>query len=281
MAAGTASRFVPLSAEIPKGLLEVKGEVLIERQIRQLQEAGITDITVVLGYMADKFKYLADKFGVSLVLNEDFQRFNNTSSLIRVLDKLADTYICSSDNYFPENVFIGEPKHSFYSALYAEGPTTEYCLSINKRDEITGVSIGGADSWYMIGHVYFEKAFSDKFKQVMLAEYEKPETRYGYWEDVYIKFIDQLPCMNIHRYEESDIYEFDSIDELRNFDHSYIADTRSRIVKEIACQMKCSEAELCHFKKASGVESQLNFTFEKEGAKYRYCGADQTISKCS
>jgi len=48
MAAGTASRFVPLSQEHPKGLLEVKGEILIERQIRQLHEAGITDISVVV-----------------------------------------------------------------------------------------------------------------------------------------------------------------------------------------------------------------------------------------
>ena len=44
MAAGTSSRFAPLSYEKPKGLLKVKGEILIERQIRQLQEAGITRI---------------------------------------------------------------------------------------------------------------------------------------------------------------------------------------------------------------------------------------------
>ena len=37
LAAGTASRFAPLSYEIPKGLIEVKGEVLIERQIKQLK----------------------------------------------------------------------------------------------------------------------------------------------------------------------------------------------------------------------------------------------------
>ena len=47
MAAGTSSRFAPLSYEKPKGLLKVKGEILIECQIRQLQEAGITDITIV------------------------------------------------------------------------------------------------------------------------------------------------------------------------------------------------------------------------------------------
>ena len=50
MAAGKGTRFVPLTYEIPKGLLRVKGEVLIERQIEQLRKAGIHNITVVVGY---------------------------------------------------------------------------------------------------------------------------------------------------------------------------------------------------------------------------------------
>ena len=78
MAAGTSSRFVPLSLEKPKGLLEVKGEVLIERQIRQLKEAGVQDITIVTGYKAAAFYYLQNKYGVRLVYNEDYNRYNNT-----------------------------------------------------------------------------------------------------------------------------------------------------------------------------------------------------------
>ena len=101
-----SSRFAPLSYERPKGLLVVKGEVLIERQIHQLQEAGIDDITIVVGYMKEQFFYLQDKFNVNIVVNEDYYRYNNTSSLIRVLDKIDETYICSSDNYFSENVFM-------------------------------------------------------------------------------------------------------------------------------------------------------------------------------
>ena len=65
MAAGTSSRFVPLSAECPKGLLEVKGEVLVERQMRQLKEAGIADITLVVGYKADMFTPVRDKIAIS------------------------------------------------------------------------------------------------------------------------------------------------------------------------------------------------------------------------
>ena len=64
LAAGSATRFVPLSLEQHKGLYEVKGEKLIERQIKQLMEAGIKDITVVLGYKKEQLSYLADKFGV-------------------------------------------------------------------------------------------------------------------------------------------------------------------------------------------------------------------------
>ena len=60
LAAGTASRFAPLSYEIPKGLIEVKGELLIERQIKQLKEAGIPEIIIVTGYKSQSFTYLKD-----------------------------------------------------------------------------------------------------------------------------------------------------------------------------------------------------------------------------
>ena len=57
MAAGPSTRCIPLSLEIPKGLFRVKKERLIDREITQLQEAGISDITVVLGYKKEQFYY--------------------------------------------------------------------------------------------------------------------------------------------------------------------------------------------------------------------------------
>ena len=77
MAAGMSSRFAPLSYEIPKGLLKVKGQRLIEREIEQLQEAGIEDITVIVGYMQEKMFYLAEKYGVKIVVNNDYYKYNN------------------------------------------------------------------------------------------------------------------------------------------------------------------------------------------------------------
>ena len=184
MAAGTSSRFVPLSAECPKGLVEVKGEVLIERQIRQLIEAGITDISLVVGSKADMFDYLRGKYGVKIVLNEDFARYNNTSSLIRVIDKLNNTFVCSSDNYFPENVFLKDSEDSYYSTLYAEGDTNEYCVTTNADDYITDVRVGGRDAWYMVGHVFFNQEFSEAFRRIMIEDiisYIKKDFKAGVW----------------------------------------------------------------------------------------------------
>lgn len=270
MAAGTSSRFVPLSAECPKGLVEVKGEVLIERQIRQLIEAGITDISLVVGYKADMFDYLRGKYGVKIVLNEDFARYNNTSSLIRVIDKLNNTFVCSSDNYFPENVFLKDSEDSYYSTLYAEGDTNEYCVTTNADDYITDVRVGGRDAWYMVGHVFFNQEFSEAFRRIMIEEYKKDTTKQGYWEDLYIRYIDQLPKMKINRYKKGEIQEFDSLDELRMFDSSYIENTRSSVIKSICKTLEIQESSVHGFKNIKHNGNYLHFQFKVGDITYEY-----------
>lgn len=227
MAAGMSSRFVPLSLEKPKGLLEVHGEILIERQIRQLQAAGIDDITVVVGYKKEMFFYLEEQFHVKLVVNPDYYRYNNTSTLMCVLPLLKNTYICSSDNYFVDNVFDKYVYKSYYAAVWAEGQTDEYCLEYAQDGRITSVVIGGRASWYMLGYAYFDRDFSDKFRQILSYDYEHvPAVRDKLWEDVYIAHIDELP-LYIRKYDAGRVKEFDSLDELRNFDANYLCNLNS------------------------------------------------------
>ena len=116
LAAGLSSRFAPISYEKPKGLLKVRGEILIERQIRQLQDAGISNITVVVGYKKEYFFYLESKFGVSIVVNNEYASKNNHASLMCVKERLGNTYICSSDDYLLNNPFEAYVWKAFYSA---------------------------------------------------------------------------------------------------------------------------------------------------------------------
>ena len=267
LAAGMSSRFVPLSYERPKGLLVVKGERLIERQIRQLKEAGIDDITVVVGYLKEQFFYLEEKFGVKIVVNEDYYRYNNTSSLMCVADKLANTYICSSDNYYTENVFEKYVEKAYYSAVFADGKTDEYCLSFNNDGLITNVNIGGEKQWYMLGHVYFDRDFSKKFVEILKEEYTKQITKEELWENMYMRHIEELP-LYIKKYDDGIIYEFDSLKELQQFDKECLKNINSDILDVICSTFNCDISDINDIKVLKFGMTNKSFEFSCNGCKY-------------
>lgn len=220
MAAGLSSRFAPISYQKPKGLITVRGEVLIERQIKQLREAGINDIIVVVGYKKEQFFYLKDKFGVTIVENQEYRTRNNNSTIKVVAPYLRNSYICSSDNYFMENPFEKEVEESYYAAVFSEGETPEWCIDTDADDWITDVRIGGTGQWYMMGHAFWSEEFTKLFLEILEDVYEKPETEKLLWESIYMQNIDRLK-MKIRRYDANMIREFDSLDDLREFDESY------------------------------------------------------------
>ena len=277
MAAGTASRFAPLSYEKPKALIEVRGEVLIERQIRQLRDAGIEEVVVVTGYKAEQFEYLKDKYGVVLIHNPDYLTRNNNSSIYAAREYIKNSYICSSDNYFITNPFESDVDESYYSAVYMEGDTGEWCIS---EDDgwIKDVKVGGQDSWVMLGHVFWSEPFSRSFLHILEDEYEWPETADKLWETIYIEHINELP-MKIRKYPADFIFEFDTLDELREFDTSYITNTRSEILTKIAGELGVEEKEIRSVKAFKDKDNAAaGFSFET-GKKYKYYYKTETMEE--
>ena len=163
LAAGTSSRFAPLSFEKHKALTVVKDEVLIERQIEQLIDAEIPEIIIVTGYKADQFDYLVDKYGVELIYNPNYLERNNNGSIWVVKEYLKNSYICSSDNYFAHNPFESEVDDSYYAAEFADGHTEEWCMTEGEDGFINAVTIGGENAWYMLGHTFWSESFSYSF----------------------------------------------------------------------------------------------------------------------
>ena len=268
MAAGTSSRFAPLSYEKPKALIEVRGEVLIERQIRQLRQAGIEEVVVVTGYKAEQFEYLKDKYGVVLINNPYYLTRNNNSSIYAAREYIKNSYICSSDNYFITNPFESDVDESYYAAVYIEGETGEWCIS-EDGGWIKDVKVGGRDSWVMLGHVFWSESFSRSFLHILEDEYEWPETADKLWETIYIEHINELP-MKIRKYPADFIFEFDTLDELREFDTSYITNTRSEILKKVAGELGVEEKEIRSVKAFKDKDNAAaGFSFET-GKKYRY-----------
>ena len=269
LAAGLSSRFAPISYEKPKGLLRVRGEVLIERQIKQLHDAGIDDITVVVGYKKEYFFYLESKFGVSIVVYDDYASRNNHASLMLVRDKLKNTYVCSSDDYFTENPFEPYVYKSYYAVQWAEGKTDEWCLSVGPRQRITGVSIGGEHAWYMLGQAYFDKAFSNRMVRILEEEFERPETIDMLWEDLYKKHIDEFD-MEIRPFPDGVINEFDSLDELISFDPMFLDNVDSEIFDNIVRVLGCQRSEIHDVYPLKQGLTNLSCHFSTDSGEYVY-----------
>lgn len=271
MAAGMSTRFVPISLEKPKGLLVVKNEVLIERQIEQLQDAGIKEIIIVLGYKKEAFFYLEEKFdGIKIIINQEYNTKNNTHTLYLAQRYIKNSYICSSDDYFEENPFEEYVYQSYYAAEHVTEKTDEWYMIPDKKGNIARVEKSGIEGDIMLGHVYWNLEFSSAMLKILNADHEIGNYDGVLWEQVLADNVRQLPPMEIKVYPAGVIFEFDSLDELRVFDSNYVNHTHSKIMKNIAKVLECKERDILNFKAIKEGLTNTSFVFEVEGKKYVY-----------
>ena len=283
LAAGFGSRFVPLTFETPKGLLEVYGERMIERQIKQLHEAGVTDITIVVGYLKEKFEYLIDKFGVKLLYNPEYHNKNTLTTLYRARECFIgrNTYLLSSDNWMRNNMYHTYECGAWYSSVYMKGETSEWCLETSKKGLLTGVKVGGEDSWVMYGPVFFSKEFSEKFFPILEEYYHTPGTEQMYWEQVLADLLNgevdshlpgkhhfPVPEMYINRQPDNQVYEFENLEELRLFDERYQNHSDNIAMELISEVLQVPESEITGIKCLKTGMTNKSFLFKVHGKSY-------------
>lgn len=137
LAAGYGMRMVPINLEVPKGLLQIKGEPLIERIICQLHKVGINKIDIVVGFMKEQYEYLIDKYNINLIFNKEYMTRNNLYSLYCVAEKLGNTYIIPCDIWCEENPFSEEEWYSWY--MVTDQCDERSSVRINRKKELTEV----------------------------------------------------------------------------------------------------------------------------------------------
>lgn len=269
IAAGFGSRFVPLTFETPKGLLEVFGERMIERQIRQLHEAGVYDITIAVGYLKEKFEYLIDKYQVKLLYNPEYSCKNTLATIYRARKVLQgrNMYVLSSDNWLRKNMFHSYECGAWYASSYMEGETSEWVLSYNKKGRITDVQIGGRDCWVMYGPVYFSREFSEKFLPLLEKAYHTPGTEQFYWEHVLMQNIHHLE-MDINRQPENQVYEFENLEELRQFDPRYQTRSDNKALELVSTVFQIPESDIHNIRCLKSGMTNKSFLFQIKDRHY-------------
>lgn len=180
LAAGAGMRMIPLNMEVSKGLLEVNGEVLIERLIRQLQEVGIREIYVVVGFMKEKYEYLMDAYGVELIVNPEYALKNNLHSLYLAREHLTNAYVIPCDSWCSHNPFSREELYSWY--MVTDRFDHDSSVRVSHKGELIAVSKGTAGN-SMIGICYLTQPDSDTVCTRLEAMDAEPRYDDVFWEE--------------------------------------------------------------------------------------------------
>ena len=104
LCAGISSRIFELTKGLPKGLMEIHGEPVVGRIIRLLNQAGVSDITLVVGYREELFR---ERFPqCEFVTNPEYRATNTCVSLELALRAAEHDSVfgINGDVYFEEGI---------------------------------------------------------------------------------------------------------------------------------------------------------------------------------
>jgi len=282
LAAGFGARMVPYTYDTPKGLLKVKRVPMIERQIEQLLEVGITEIIMVVGYLAEMFEYLIDKYGVKLVYNPEYATKNNFASLHLVRKYLGNSYILAADHWIEESIFHTYEPGSWVSCTFVKDLSSDWKAEIGPRSRVVNIEIGAEDDWVLMGPAFMTRELSEDFTTLLEDYYLRPGTDDYFWEHILMENIDVLP-MFINRQESDNVYEFETLEDLRVYDPFYLHDADNEVMSTIAEVFSIELSEITGIRPMEEGMTNRSFVFEVGGESYVYrqpgLGSERLISR--
>ena len=262
LAAGFGMRMVPINLSTPKAFLEVKGEKLIERIIKQLHEVGIEDITIVVGFMKDSFEYLIDEFGVKLAYAPNYARKNNIDSLATVADKIHNTYIVPCDVWCSKNPFNRNELYSWY--MVSDEVDDSSAVRVNRKMELIRIPDYSAGN-RMIGISYLssDKAEIIKNKIKDFASDNRYDNKF--WEETL--FDGDRMIVYAKTVQASNVVEINTYEQLRELDANSNV-LKSDALETIAKNLNCKQEDIVDIEVLKKGMTNRSFLFRiKNGEK--------------
>lgn len=277
LAAGFGMRMVPINTETPKGLLEVHGEPLVERLIRQLHEVGIREIYVVVGFMKEQYEYLIDEYGVELIVNAEYARKNNLHSLSLALEHLSNSYVVPCDIWCAQNPFHSREPYSWY--LVSDQIDSDSSVRVNRKMELVSVP-DGAGGNAMLGVAYLledQAAFVRRQIRLMVRD-----TRHdgAFWEEALFQKDRMVVASRV--IHAPDVVEINTYEQLRELDGDS-GQLKSEAIDAIAGALQADPMEITDITVLKKGMTNRSFRFSCHGREYIMRipgeGTDQLIDR--
>ncbi len=212
LAAGIGMRMIPINSLYSKGLLKIHNETLIERLIKQLHEVGITDITIIVGFMKERYEYLIDLYNVKLVVNAEYAIKNNFTSLALLANKIDNTYVLPCDIWCKNNPFNKNELYSWYMLSDKQDESSEIKIGRkNKLEKIKNEEFGNT----MVGISYLCQENAKEVKDLLNLHKKSPEFFPLFWEECIYRSKIGIDAMVV---ENDSVFEIDTYDQLKTLD---------------------------------------------------------------
>lgn len=260
LAAGYGMRMIPINTETPKGLLQVNGEPLIERIIRQLHEVKVQDITVIVGFMKESYEYLIDEYQVKLLVNMEYSQKNNLHSLNLAQNKIENAYIIPCDIWCGENPFHRNELYSWY--MISELMDDESYVRVNRKQELVRTDKGGNQ---MVGISYITGETEVILRERLTEMDSDCSYQHSFWEDALFEKDKMLAsaCLVSSR----TTYEINTFEQLRELDE-FSRQLHSRVIQLIAENFRVAESEIRDITVLKKGMTNRSFLFTCKDRKY-------------
>ena len=266
LAAGFGMRMVPINLTTPKALLEVKGERLIDRLLKQLQEAGIREITVVVGFMKDQFEYLIDTYGVKLLVNTEYGTRNNLHSMALAAKKITEgnVYVVPCDLRFEENPFRKKELYSWY--MMSEDADPDSGVRVNRKQEVVRIK-PGEEGQRMVGISYLTDGDWSKLREKLLMMNEDHRYDDVFWEEALFAGEKNRMGVLARTVAPEQAVEINTYEQLRELDagSDHLASEAIRVIAE---QFGVPEKEIVDISMLKKGMTNRSFLFTVKGKKY-------------
>lgn len=222
MAAGFGSRMVPVTLTTPKPLVSVNGTRIIETLIERILKADIHEIYIIRGYLKEKFDVLLEKYPfIKFIDNDDYDKENNISSAIKVVDLLENAYLCEADFVCKgDDIIIPYQEKTNYLGTPVES-TDDWCFDVDKYGFLYNYRKGGKNCYQAFGISYWSKEDAKLLKDRLTKMYSVEANKQEFWEMCIFKFYKDDFKIRIRECKKESIMEIDSFDELCSIDPSY------------------------------------------------------------
>lgn len=222
IAAGFGSRMVPITLNTPKPLVRVKGNRIIDSCLDALKEAGIEEVFIVRGYLAEQFDQLLYKYpNIKFIENPMFNEANNLSSIVSAGDMLQNAYVIEADLLLHNKALI---KKYQYSSNYLGIPverTDDWCFYVNQEGYVNKMNIGGQNCYQMVGISYWTKEDGKKLYLDAKEVFNAPGGKERYWDQVPLEYCIKDFKVRVRNCSFDDIIEIDTFNELKQLDETY------------------------------------------------------------